>query len=184
MTETSVKQEPHGGDRGSSARPPRTAWAWTLATFFGVGYLKPGPGTWGSVAALLVWIAAALLPYPHTSNWHLALGTALAAAFALAVGIPAATIVERESAGPDGAATDPQFVVLDEAVGQWIALIGIAPDWRHAIVSLLLFRVFDITKPPPARQFDRMHGGFGIIMDDVAAGAYALVVGHLLMIWF
>jgi phosphatidylglycerophosphatase A len=66
--------------------------------------------------------------------------------------------------------------VLDEVVGQWIALIGatIVP-WSWPL-AFLLFRVFDIVKPPPARQFDRMHSGFGIMMDDVAAGAYALIL--------
>ena len=180
MSSIADSHPPPGSERDSTVRQPRTAWAWAFATFFGIGYLKPGPGTWGSVAALLTWLAAALLPYSRPSGWHLAFGTALAAAAALAVGIPVATIVERQSAGPDGMASDPQFIVLDEVVGQWIALIGITADWKHAVVSLVLFRAFDITKPPPARQFDRMHGGFGIMMDDVAAGVYALLLGHLL----
>ncbi len=160
--------------RSASLNSSRTKWAWTLGTFFGVGLLRPGPGTYGSIAALLLWMGAAWLAVPH-----LAIATAVAALAALLIGIPAASTVEKESGG-----SDPQHVVLDEVVGQWVALIGISPTWRHAVAALLLFRLFDITKPPPARQFDRMHGGFGIMMDDVAAGVYALILGHLLMLWF
>ncbi len=100
-----------------------------------------------------------------------AVGTAIAALLAVLAGIPASTIVSREAA-----TEDPSFVVLDEVAGQWIALIvaGTRPwEW---LLAFLLFRVFDILKPSPARQFDRMHSGFGIMMDDVAAGIYAMVI--------
>jgi phosphatidylglycerophosphatase A len=152
---------------------PRTRWAWTAATFFGTGFLRPGPGTWGSAAALLLWLGAAA--WWHPSRTALAVGTALAALAATLVGIPAATIVARESGRED-----PGFVVLDEAAGQWIALLAASPArWQQWLLAFLLFRFFDILKPPPARQFDRMHGGFGIMMDDVAAGLYALLAGVL-----
>ncbi len=146
-----------------------------------MGLLKPGPGTWGSVAAMLLWLAGVygLRPSPIA----LGLGTLVAALVALGVGIPAATIVGRES-GRD----DPQHVVLDEAAGQWIALaacsFGGRADWRHALVALALFRLFDITKPPPARQLERLHGGAGVMLDDVAAGVYALLVAALLQHWW
>jgi phosphatidylglycerophosphatase A len=152
--------------------PKRTGWAWALSTLFGVGFLRPGPGTWGSAAALLLWLAAA--HGLHPTRGHLALGTALAALLVTLIGIPASNIVVRE-AGTE----DPGFVVLDEAAGQWIALIGATLQPWSWLLAFLLFRVFDILKPPPARQFDRMHGGFGIMMDDVAAGLYALV-----LVWF
>jgi phosphatidylglycerophosphatase A len=73
-------------------------------------------------------------------------------------------------------AEDPQFVVADEVVGQWIALIGATVQPGSWVLAFVLFRFFDIVKPPPARQFDKMRGGFGIMMDDVAAGIYALVL--------
>jgi phosphatidylglycerophosphatase A len=147
----------------------RTGWAWTLATFFGTGYLRPGPGTCGSAAGLGIWLA--VVHWAHPTPGHLALGTALAALILLLVGIPASTIVARE-AGTD----DPSFVVLDEVVGQWIALIGATLVPWSWLLAFLLFRAFDIWKPAPARQFDRMHNGFGIMMDDVAAGLYALIL--------
>ena len=146
-----------------------TGWAWTLATFFGVGFLRPAPGTWGSAAGLLLWLAAA--HWRHPSPMNLALGTAVAAILLLLVGIPASSIVAREAA-----AEDPGFVVADEVVGQWVALIAAGTRPWEWLLALLLFRVFDILKPSPARQFDRMHSGFGIMMDDVAAGIYAMAV--------
>jgi phosphatidylglycerophosphatase A len=149
-------------------RPKKTIWAWVAGTFFGFGLMKPGPGTWGSAAAMLLWLGYAGLT--HAGTVSLTLATAIAAAVALAIGIPAASIVAREHGSGD-----PQMVVIDEAVGQWIALLWLPAGWGHAILALVFFRVFDILKPPPARQFDRMHGGFGIMMDDVAAGVYALV---------
>ena len=149
--------------------PKRTGWAWALATFFGVGFLRPARGTWGSVAGLLLWLAAA--HWLHPSPMHLALGTAVAALLVLLAGIPASAIVSREAA-----TEDPSFVVADEVAGQWIALIAASLRPWEWLLAVLLFRIFDILKPPPARQFDRMHSGFGIMMDDVAAGIYAMAL--------
>ena len=75
-------------------------------------------------------------------------------------------------------------MVIDEVAGQLFALIAIPADWKHAALALLLFRLFDITKPPPIRQLERLHGGTGIMLDDVAAGLIALALGHLAMLWF
>lgn len=147
----------------------RTAWAWALATFFGTGFMRPAPGTWGSAAGLLLWLAAA--HWLHPSPMHLAFGTAVAALVALFIGIPASSIVAREAA-----TEDPSFVVLDEVAGQWVALIAASTRPWEWLLAFLLFRVFDILKPSPARQFDRMHSGFGIMMDDIAAGIYAMSI--------
>jgi phosphatidylglycerophosphatase A len=165
----------------SAAAPPtpttkRTLWAWAVATFFGAGLGKPGPGTWGSVAAVLLWAAFAwgLHPAPQTLLLALLGGIALT----LLLGIPAATIVARESGRHD-----PQFVVIDEVAGQWIALIGSRADWQHALIALILFRLFDITKPFPVRQIEKLPEGWGIVLDDVGAGLYALGVASLLHLW-
>jgi phosphatidylglycerophosphatase A len=98
---------------------------------------------------------------------------------ATAAGVPAATIVERECGH-----TDPGFVVIDEVIGQWIALLFCPFDWWHAIIALVLFRAFDITKPFPVRQLERLPGGWGIVFDDVAAGLYALGIASLMRLWF
>ena len=168
---------PQAKDPASASPPARkTLWAWTVATFFGAGLGKPGPGTWGSVAAVLLWalFAKAFHPGPATLMVALVVGIALS----IALGVPAATIAARESGRHD-----PGFVVIDEVAGQWIALLGSPTDWRHALIALLLFRLFDITKPFPARQLERLPAGWGIVFDDVAAGLYAWGVAALLRIW-
>jgi phosphatidylglycerophosphatase A len=151
----------------------KTLWAWTLGTFFGTGLLKPGPGTYGSVAAVLLWYAAAHVFSP--SRLALSIATAIIAAAITLAGIPAATIVAEESGRKD-----PGLVVVDEVAGQLIALIWAMPDWRHAVIALALFRFFDILKPPPVRQLERLPAGTGIMMDDVAAGFLALLFAQLI----
>jgi phosphatidylglycerophosphatase A len=155
----------------------KTLWAWAIGTFFGAGLLQPGPGTYGSISAVLLWYAAARILHP--SPIALAIGTAIAAVIATLIGIPAATIVARESGRED-----PGHVVIDEVAGQFIALIAIPADWRHAALSLLLFRLFDIFKPPPIRQLERLPAGTGIMLDDVAAGLFALAVAQLAHLYF
>jgi phosphatidylglycerophosphatase A len=145
----------------------KTLWAWAIGTFFGAGLLKPGPGTYGSVAALVIWLALAQTLHPA----HLALCTIVAAVIVTLIGIPAATIVARESG-----LEDPGHVVIDEVAGQLIALVLCPPDWAHAILALLLFRLFDILKPPPIRQIELLPAGTGIMLDDVAAGLFALAI--------
>jgi phosphatidylglycerophosphatase A len=154
----------------------RKYWAWTVATFFGAGFGKPGPGTWGSVAAVLLWYAYSALAHPARQTLLLALLAGIA--LSLLLGIPAATIAARESGRHD-----PQFVVIDEVAGQWIALLFSPPGWRYALIALVLFRLFDITKPFPVRHLERLPEGWGIVFDDVAAGLYALGVASLLRIW-
>jgi phosphatidylglycerophosphatase A len=98
------------------------------------------------------------------------------AALTILIGIPAATHVARASGSKD-----PQFVVIDEVAGQFIALIGAPLGWKAFLTGFVLFRVFDILKPPPVRQLEMLPEGFGIMLDDVAAGLYALAVMQLLL---
>ncbi len=151
----------------------KTRWAWTLSTFFGAGYLKPGPGTYGSVAAILLWYAAAHAFVPNRTT--LAIATTVAAVVMTAIGIPASTITSREAA-----TEDPGFVVIDEVAGQLFALILLPADWAHAALGLVLFRLFDITKPGPIRRLEALHGGTGIMLDDVAAGLLALLAAAVI----
>jgi phosphatidylglycerophosphatase A len=156
-------------------RPPaekKTLWAWTVGTFFGAGLLKPGPGTYGSVAALLLWYIAAHVFHPSPAT--LAVWTTVAAIAVTLIGIPAATIVARESGRED-----PGHVVIDEVAGQLIALIALPSVPGYAVLGLLLFRAFDIFKPWPIRRFESLPEGTGIMMDDVAAGVMALICGQL-----
>jgi len=151
----------------------KTKWAWALGTFFGAGLLKPGPGTYGSIAALGLWYASAHAFHPTPVT--LAIATAIAAIAATLIGIPAATMVARESGRED-----PGHVVIDEVAGQLIALIFMRPDWQHAVIALILFRLFDIWKPWPIRRLEALPEGTGIMLDDVAAGILALVVGVII----
>jgi phosphatidylglycerophosphatase A len=154
----------------------KTFWAWAVATFFGAGLGKPGPGTWGSAAAVLLWAAVAggLHPSPDILLLTLCCGIALS----LLIGVPAASIVARESGR-----NDPGFVVIDEVAGQWITLLLSPFNWRNALLAFVLFRLFDITKPFPIRRIERLPAGWGIVFDDVGAGLYAWGVASLLRLW-
>lgn len=154
----------------------KTLWAWAIATFFGAGLGKPGPGTWGSVATVFLWYLYAWLAHPTPQALLIALAGIIA--FALVLGVPAATVVARESGRKD-----PQFVVIDEVAGQAIALLFMPANWKGALIGLILFRAFDITKPFPVRQLESLPEGWGIVFDDVAAGLYALGVASLLRIF-
>jgi phosphatidylglycerophosphatase A len=178
-------------DRPSAtpATGKKTLWAWTLGTFFGAGLLKPGPGTWGSVAAVLLWMVPAcgaqrLTFLVNTGQWILPsywLGalTIFAAFLATAIGIPAATRIAEESGRED-----PGHVVIDEVAGQWLTLAVCRPDWPHALLALALFRLFDITKPWPIRKLEALPGGWGIMLDDLAAGLFGAIVLFLVQRWW
>ena len=147
-------------------------WATLVATFFGAGRLKPGPGTWGSIATLIVWaLASSRIPVANRT-----LATIIAAAIVTLIGIPAATLVARGSG-----LKDPQFVVIDEVAGQLVTLIAVPLAWKTFLAGLILFRVFDIWKPFPIRRLERLPEGTGIVVDDLGAGLYALAVMHLLL---
>jgi phosphatidylglycerophosphatase A len=95
---------------------------------------------------------------------------------AIAIGIPAATQVSRASGRKD-----PQHVVIDEVAGQLITLIGAPLHWKAMLTGLILFRVFDMWKPAPVRNLEKLPEGTGIVLDDVAAGLYGLIGVQLLL---
>jgi phosphatidylglycerophosphatase A len=156
----------------TSPSRPAALWAALIAPVFGIGRIRTGPGTWGSAAAVLIWF---LLARAVPASWQGIVLLALAL-IAIAVGIPAATQVAR-AAG----IKDPQFVVIDEVAGQWVTLLFVPVTWKTVAVGFILFRGFDIVKPPPVRQLERLPEGTGIVIDDVMAGVYALAVMQLLL---
>jgi phosphatidylglycerophosphatase A len=147
-------------------------WATLVATFFGIGRLRPGPGTWASATTVVLWW---LLAHKVVPNWQPWAVVSLAIVAVLA-GIPAATVVARVSGGKD-----PQFVVIDEVAGQLITLIAAPAAWQSLLLGFILFRAFDIVKPPPVRQLERLPEGTGIVVDDVAAGLYGLAVMQIVL---
>jgi phosphatidylglycerophosphatase A len=153
-----------------SSRSRAPLWAKLVATFFGTGLLRPGPGSWGSAATVLLWWLLSGWIYPH---WQPA-ATTLLAALAILAGIPAATHMARATG-----LKDPQFVVIDEVAGQLLTLIAVPVSWKSMLLGFILFRGFDIVKPPPVRQLEHLREGFGIVLDDVGAGLYALILMQL-----
>jgi phosphatidylglycerophosphatase A len=167
-TESDQKTQPDSNiSPPPSARARAPLWAKLVATFFGTGLLRPGPGSWGSAATVLLWW---LLSGWISPNWQPA-ATILLAAAAILAGIPAATHMARASG-----LKDPQFVVIDEVAGQLITLIAVPVSWKSLLLGFILFRGFDIVKPPPVRQLEHLPEGIGIVLDDVGAGLYALVI--------
>ena len=137
-----------------------------LATWFFCGYVPVGPGTAGSLAALAM--AWCLHRFAGVPAWTFG----LLAVVLTAPGIWAAGVTAGESG-----LKDPQIVVVDEVVGQWLTLAGATQlNWKSWLLGFALFRLFDIWKPPPVRQLENLPGGTGIVADDAMAGIYGALV--------
>jgi phosphatidylglycerophosphatase A len=140
-----------------------------IATAGGAGYFPVAPGTAGSVVGVAVVMALARLPLER--------GAAIAVLAAAAIVVFAVGVWAASEAETYFGRTDPGQVVIDEVVGQIITLLLIPhATWKWLIGGFLLFRGFDIIKPFPARQAERFPRGWGIMVDDVIAGVYGLVV--------
>ena len=137
-----------------------------IATWFGCGYSPFAPGTAGSLAGLAIGVL--LHQYLGFGGWHFL-------ALAAVVFWPAtwaATVTARLKG-----LKDPQIVVVDEVLGQWITLAGAGTlNWKSYLAAFALFRLFDIWKPPPVRQLEALPAGLGINADDVMAGVYGALV--------
>ncbi len=139
-----------------------------VASFGGVGFAPMASGTWGSLAAL----PGALL-IQHWAGW---IGLAVAALAIAALGVWASEEIVRR-----GDVRDPGFIVVDEVAGQFLALLFAPAGVAAWVAAFLLFRAADIVKPFPANWCDRnLHGGLGVMLDDIVAGAYAGVAVWLL----
>jgi phosphatidylglycerophosphatase A len=163
---------------GPATAPAPEAWlapAVLVATCGGLGRLRPAPGTWGSALGVLV--SAALAAAGGGLGLDPAAAWALegAAVFALCLaGVPACS----RAAARLGLGKDPGAIVLDEVAAMALTLLVVPPAARTpatVAAAFLLFRFFDITKPPPARQCERLPAGLGIMADDWAAAAWAAV---------
>ena len=182
-------------------RPACPLWAKIFATGGGVGYIPFAPGTWGSLAAIFLLVVSETLNvhFMQWLNWHpveMSINTVgdpglykymyidysypigwfafIIAGFFVVIGIPA---------GGSYAKTlqikDPSQVVIDEFAGQTITLLGYwghAPGFMNFLFAFILFRILDIWKPWPIRWFEKLPGGWGIMMDDVVAGIIGAVI--------
>lgn len=135
-----------------------------IASWFGAGFLPWAPGTWGSLAALP--FAWAILLFGG-KLWLLAA--------AIAVFIVGCIAADRATRA--GTERDPGWVVIDEVAGQWLTLLALPLSLAGFAIGFVLFRLFDIWKPWPVRWAERRYsGGFGIMIDDVLAALYAVIV--------
>jgi phosphatidylglycerophosphatase A len=163
----------------SGKRKPRVSLA--IATAFGLGYLPKAPGTLGSLAGVALTMLYWSRFFPHKPidlyirdgyfviwpQGFLILFTILISGFGVLVASRTANYLGKK---------DPQIVVIDEVSGQLISYFGIGaamPSWKYLLLGFILFRVFDIWKPFPARQAESLPGGLGIMADDWVAGIYA-----------
>lgn len=138
-----------------------------IATFFYVGLIPIAPGTFGTLAAIpLFWIISGLPIYIYLLITLIVIG----------VSVWAATVTE-EIYGK----RDPGQIVADEVAGYLVTMILIPPTALNIVVGFFLFRLFDIVKPPPVRSFEKLPRGWGVVIDDVAAGVYACVCMHLII---
>ena len=173
MKQASVESPGRVNPAAGSRRPTLAVW---IATFGGLGYFPAAPGSLGAAAGLAA--VAALAQLPIARIW-VSVWTGVAAAAIFAVGVPAATGAERYFGRKD-----PGHVVIDEVVGQMVTLFAHPRDsWKGLIAAYLLFRMIDVIKPFPARRLEHLKGGWGIMLDDVAAGVWSLLAFSLVGHW-
>jgi phosphatidylglycerophosphatase A len=140
-----------------------------IATFFYVGLIPIGPGTFGTLAAIPLFYVLSFTPL----YLYLAITVVI-----ILISVWASTVAE-EVFGK----TDPGQVVADEVCGYLITMILVPVTLSNIFLGFLLFRFFDIAKPYPARKFEKLPSGWGIVMDDVMAGVYSCITLHILGRW-
>ena len=140
---------------------------YTIGTGLGSGYIPIAPGTAGSLIALLIYFL-----FPLSSVHWLLISVLL-----FFVGVWVGSEIEKNEGD------DPGLVVIDEMVGQWLAVIFLPPTLVTLLIGFVLFRVFDIFKPYPINRSQKLKGGWGIMIDDVLAGVYANIIIHAIYIY-
>jgi phosphatidylglycerophosphatase A len=134
-----------------------------IGTFFGIGYVPIAPGTAASFFTALLFKL-----YFYRLDWPLYLGVAVVI---YAAGVWASTRYTREMR-----VEDPRTMVIDEVLGQWLALFLLPPSWSLIILAFILFRIFDVLKPLFIRRAESFSEGWGIMLDDVLAGIYTSIL--------
>jgi phosphatidylglycerophosphatase A len=139
----------------------------------GVGFIPLAPGTWGSLVGVLIFLLyTSINAFSNYSTIAWIVFIILICAIGIFASQQAERIFDEE---------DPQRVVVDEVAGQLIAYSSVAViDWKHLLVGFVLFRLFDIWKPYPINKLQDLHGGFGVMADDILAGIYAAMIIYTL----
>jgi phosphatidylglycerophosphatase A len=141
--------------------------AWTIGTWFGCGLVPRAPGTVGTLGAIPLYLLVARAGRPWVG---------VTALMVTLLGVWASSVVAR-----DLGKKDPQVVVVDEVAGLLVTLLPMRQvSWLAVVIGFVLFRTLDIIKPWPVRRFEALPGGWGIVLDDVAAGVFAAAVMALL----
>ncbi len=138
----------------------------SIATLGPIGYLPKAPGTWGSMTGALIWYLAAEF---FSGFYKYQIVCVVASAL---IGIIVSNIVSKSGS------KDPKEVVIDELTGMWIALLWLPHSIKLTIIALILFRIFDIAKPFGIRRLEKVKGGWGIMLDDIAAGIVSALILH------
>jgi len=154
---------------GTSPEPSGGKFSLAIATFGGVGFFPVAPGTAGSVVAAILFWFIGLLPLAFAI---------LITVVLFFIGVWSGEVVEQHSA-----MRDPGYIVIDEVAGMWITLLFVPHALWAFLFGFALFRIFDIVKPVPVNQIQSAHGGWGIMLDDVAAGIYAALIFQIGMLF-
>ena len=153
------------GPGPTTRRSPRSVAdriAWVLSIWFGCGLVPRAPGTAGTIGAVPLYLLLRPL-----GLWTVG----LAACVLTVVGIWASSRVARTCEQKD-----PQFICVDEVAGVFVTFLAAPVGWKGTVLAVLLFRLLDCTKPFPARACEKLPGGFGIVLDDIAAGAWGALI--------
>lgn len=157
-----------GSRRG--VRPASPPGPWVLLAAWGpCGFSPVAPGTVGTLGAVPLWWALSSLPG--------------AAHLAAIVVLTLLGVVAAGHAGRYWDVTDASAIVIDEVVGYLVTVSLVPFSWRAAALGFVLFRLFDVTKPWPVSVLDRVKSAWGVMLDDVAAGIYAMAILHAALRW-
>ncbi len=137
-----------------------------LATFGGIGYFPIAPGT---ITSLILVIAYKVVFYRLSPPVYIS----------IALGIYLVGVWSSSAYAARAEKEDPRTVVIDEVLGQWIALMTMPPVWGYVLMSFVLFRFFDIAKPLFIRKAETFRAGWGIMLDDILAGIFANIILHI-----
>ena len=145
--------------------------AYMLSTGLYVGKIPKVPGTVGTVVALFP-----ILIYWNRGGEYVLLNQIFITLAVFFIGIWTSTVIVETFKEKD-----PEYIVIDEIAGYMVAMIGFPTNWKILLLAFILFRIFDIFKPPPIKQFEKLPSGLGVMVDDVIAGAYTWLVMYLLV---